>query len=266
MKQLGLALHNYHDVHGVFPYAWGSNLELWSALILAQLDQAPLYNTLQWTNLGTDWTAVVSPDKVACQTVMPVFRCPTMSVPDHLDYNTITARVPTSYRVVSDSLASSDDSSTRPAPYNTATYPSLEMVPLDGIMFGESSTRSRDVSDGMSNTLMVGESFTDPNYTKDGQGMDYWTCFAPQISTWKWGNITGTEYSEAAGSTVERINSRLNPAVHGVVMEMCFGSYHTGGAFFTLADGSVRFLSDNIDLMLYRSLATRAGGETVSDF
>ena len=43
MKNLGLALHNYHDNFRVFPYAWGSNQEAWSALILPYADQAPLY-------------------------------------------------------------------------------------------------------------------------------------------------------------------------------------------------------------------------------
>jgi prepilin-type processing-associated H-X9-DG protein len=45
-----------------------------------------------------------------------------------------------------------------------------------------------------------------------------------------------------------------------------FSSQHTGGAQFCLADGSVHFLSENIDLSVYRSLATRAGGELVSEF
>ncbi len=44
-------------------------------------------------------------------------------------------------------------------------------------------------------------------------------------------------------------------------MEMAFGSYHVGGAQFTLADGSARFISENIDLGVYRALGTRAGGE-----
>jgi hypothetical protein len=49
-------------------------------------------------------------------------------------------------------------------------------------------------------------------------------------------------------------------------MEMSFGSYHVGGAMFTMGDGSVQFLSENMDLKLYQSLATRGGGETVGEF
>lgn len=262
LKNIGLALHNYHDSNMVFPYAWGANEELWSAMILPQLDQSGLYNTLQWIYPGANQPV----NMAACAQVMTVFRCPSMAQPVHEDYNGIVGRVPTSYRVVSDSLAASDDASTRPAPYNTAIYLSLEQYPLNGIMFGCSNTGIRDILDGTSNTLMVGESYTDIDYVKDSQGMDYWTCFAPQIDNWKPGAKTGTEYSEAAGSTVVRINSRLNPAVNGVLMEMSFGSYHVGGAHFGMADGSVRFLSENIDLLLYQSLATIKGGEPVGEF
>ena len=278
MKNLGLALHNYHDNFRVFPYAWGSNQEAWSALILPYADQAPLYNTLVWQNSGTDsWTAFTSshfawPNKVACGTLVPVFRCPSMVQPDHDDNQGIPDRVPTSYRVVSGALQSSDDNSTRVAPYNVAPYNSLESPNLDGIMFGASSTSLRDVIDGSTNTVMVGESFTDNNYSKDGQGMDYWCFFVPQLNnsgsatSWRPGAASGTEHTEVAGSTLFPINSRLNPLMHGTQMEMSFGSYHVGGAFFTLADGSVRFLNQNIDINLYRALGSRAGGEVVGEF
>ena len=44
------------------------------------------------------------------------------------------------------------------------------------------------------------------------------------------------------------------------------GSWHVGGAHFTMADGTVRFISENVDLQLYRRLATRGGGEVVGEF
>ncbi len=52
----------------------------------------------------------------------------------------------------------------------------------------------------------------------------------------------------------------------GALMEMAFGSYHVGDAQFTLAEGSIHFISENVDLNLYRSLATRGGGEIVGAF
>jgi prepilin-type N-terminal cleavage/methylation domain-containing protein len=282
MKNLGLAIHNYHDTFRVFPYAWGSNQEAWSALILPQIEQGALYSSLVWVNSGTDdWSGITSthfawPNKVACGKLLPVFRCPSMAQPEHVSNQGIPDRVPPSYRCVSSGYASSDDSSTRVAPYNVDPYSSLEASEtngqLDGIMFGVSNTSLRDVLDGSSNTLLLGESYTEYNYSKDGQGMDYWTFFVPQLNnagvatSWRPGAKSGTEHTEVAGSMVVPINSRLNPLISGVLMEMSFGSYHTGGAFFVLGDGSVRFLSENIDINLCHSLGTRKGGEIVGEF
>ncbi len=272
MKQLGLALHNYHDTFNVFPYAWGLNQETWTAMILPQLEQANLYNTLSWssTRLG-NWASFTGPNKTACGVVIPAFRCPSMARPENIDNQGIPNRVPVSYRVCAGSNVASDDASTRPAPFNTAAFSALEQPSLNGIMFGASRTNLRDVTDGTSNTILVGESYTDPGYVKDGQGMDFWAFFIPQMTnaagnSWRPGVLTGTEHTECAGSTLVAINSRLNPAIHGVLMEMSFGSYHIGGAQFTLADGSVRFISENVDINLYRSLGSVGGGEVVGEF
>jgi hypothetical protein len=126
------------------------------------------------------------------------------------------------------------------------------------------------VKDGTSKTLMIGESFTDLDYVKDSQNMDYWAVFGPQMGSatqaWEPGYIRGTEYSEGVGSTVVPINSRLDPLMNGVLMEMSFGSRHLGGALFGFTDASARFIGDEIDLQTYRSLGTRAGGETTGAY
>jgi prepilin-type N-terminal cleavage/methylation domain-containing protein len=282
LKQLGIAIHNYHDSHRVFPYAWGSVQETWSALILPYIDQAPLYNTLVWQPYPNNtWAAMTSadptwPNKVACGVPMPVLRCPSLPLPPADNNQGIPDRRQASYRVCSGSLIASDDNSTRPAPFNVAPYTSLEFSPardpgVNGIMVGAGSTSMKDITDGTTNTIMVGESYTD-TYTKDGQEMDYWNFFIPQIwdtgtnRCWSAGNGSGTEHSEAAGSTLVKLNARLDPTIHGVLMEVSFGSYHIGGAHFTLGDGSVKFLSENIDLNLYRGLGSRNGNEVVGDF
>jgi hypothetical protein len=267
----------------VFPYAWGSVQETWSALILPNIDQAPLYNTLVWSpTRASDWGTLTSadptwPNKVACGVSIPAYRCPSLPIPDQFDNSGIPNRRPASYRVVTGSLIASDDNSTRPAPFNVAPYTSLEFSPardpgVNGMMVGAGRTNMRDVTDGTSNTLMVGESYTEPNYVKDGQGMDFWNLFIPQIwdnntnRCWSAGNGSGTEHTEAAGSTLVKLNARLDPTIHGTLMEVAFGSYHVGGAFFTLGDGSVRFINGNIDLTLYQGLGSRNGGEIVGEF
>ena len=265
LKQLGLAMHNYHDTHGVFPFGWDERETGWQAMILPQIERSNLYSTLIWQENGMgNWDAIGSPNLTACEQVIFAFRCPSMAVPEHMDNAGIPGRSPVSYRGVASSIAASDDASTIPA--GSGTTVSLEQASHDGMFFGCSSVRMSDITDGTSNTMLIGESFTDPNYTKDGQAMDYWQIGSPQTGGWVLGGIGGTEYSELVGSTFGRINSRRDPAVHGVIMEMSFGSWHVGGAHFTMADGTVRFISDNVDLQLYRKLATRAGGEVVGEF
>ncbi len=89
------------------------------------------------------------------------------------------------------------------------------------------------------------------------------------LSSKRWmgvGKLGGTEYSEGLGSAVVRFNANLDPNFHGVLMEIGVRSYHVGGAQFALADGSVRFMSENMDLKTYQALATRQGGEVVGEF
>ncbi|GDX90703.1 MAG: DUF1559 domain-containing protein [Planctomyces sp.] len=265
LKQIALALHNYHDTVNVFPWGFDERETLWTAMILPQIEQQNLYATLIWQETGPgNWDAVGSPNTRACSTVIPAFRCPSMPL-EPRDNEGITGRVPVSYRGVAGALVASDDASTRPAGFNTAAHTALEQLNLDGMFYGCSNIKMRDITDGTSNTIMIGESRTSV-YVKDGQQMDYWQFGCPQSGGWVYGGLGGTEYSEGLGSAVVKINANIDPTIHGVLMEMSFGSYHVGGAQFAMADGSVRFISENVDLRLYQSLATRGNGEIVGDF
>ncbi len=265
MKNLGLAMHNYHDTHSVFPFGFDARETLWHAMILPQIEQTNLYNTLVWAESGLgNWDAA-GPNETACGTAIPVFKCPSAAIDLNIDNEGILGRATCSYRVCAGSNVYSDDASTIPAGV-PAGAKSLEEADLNGIFWGCSRVNIRDITDGTSNTILIGESYTDPTYAKDGQGMDYWTIGAPQTGSWDLGGTGGTEYSEGLGSTGPRINSRLDPLANGVVMEMSFGSWHGGGAFFTFADGSVKFISENVDLTLYRGLGSRYGKEPVGEY
>ncbi|MEZ5944268.1 MAG: DUF1559 domain-containing protein [Planctomycetaceae bacterium] len=268
MKNLGLAMHNYHDSHGTFPFGFDERETLWSAMILPEIEQAPLYNTLVWQESGPgNWDADGSPNETAAGTMIPLFLCPSMAIPPQWNNNGIPTRVATSYRAVSGSNAVSDDLSTVPSGHPAVALE--QQTGLNGMFFGCSSTRMRDITDGTSTTFMLGESYTDPSFVKDGQGMDYWLLGAPQTGGWDCipGDLGGTEYSEGLGSTYWHINSRRrDPALHGTIMELTFGSYHVGGAHFAMADGAVRFVSENIDLNLLRGLGSKSGNEVVGEF
>jgi len=190
-----------------------------------------------------------------------------MAVPEHVDNNGIPGRVPTSYRACAGSNIWSDDKSTlsRGGALVPAGAKSLEEVPLNGIFYGESETRMGEIIDGTSKTIMIGESYTDPTYVKDGQGMDFWLFGSPQTGGWRKGGKGGTEYSEGLGSTGPRMNSRLDPTIPGTIMEMSFGSYHPAGAIFGFADGSVRFLVEDMDYIAYQGMGSCKGRELVSE-
>ncbi len=264
LKNIGLAMHNYHDLFGGFPYGFDDHETLWSAMILPQIEQTNMYGALQFTESGPGNWDSGSANTTACGTLIPVLRCPTMDIAEHITNNGIPGRVPVSYRGCAGSNVYSDDASTIPASAPAGAM-ALEQVPLNGMFYGCSKVRLADVMDGSSNTILIGESYTD-TYVKDGQEMDFWQLGSPQTGGWVPGGTGGTEYSEGLGSTGPKINSRLDPAIPGVIMEVSFGSYHPGGANFTFADGSVRFLPESINLAIYQALGSRNGNEAVGDF
>ena len=161
------------------------------------------------------------------------------------------------------SESSSDDASTIVIPGSK----SLEDTSQNGIFYACSSVRFRDITDGLANTFFVGESYTAPEFVKDGQAMDYWAIGSPQIDPCECdGGNGGTEFSEMVGSSAAMLNVYVkDPAMHGRLMELSFGSYHTGGVHMLLGDGAVRFISDEIDQTQYRALSTRDGSEVISD-
>ena len=283
LRQQGLALQNFHSGKGRFPPGFGVYREFWTAHILPGLEEQALYDTLEWIDPGTNnWSNFNHPNRRACETVISAYRCPSADIPLSQTNAGIPARVPASYRGVAGATISSDDASTMPTGYRMPAFWPLEgtaddragdpddakrwVRSSDGILFGGSRIKMQQITDGTSKTLIVGESYTDPNYNKDSQGMDYWAIFGPQMGaarSWAPGSVRGTEHSEGVGSAVVAINSRLNPLIHGTLMEMSFGSYHPGGAHFARADGSVGWIAESIDLDTYRGLATRAKGEAV---
>jgi prepilin-type N-terminal cleavage/methylation domain-containing protein/prepilin-type processing-associated H-X9-DG protein len=269
LRNIGMALHLYHDTHGRFPFGFNEHETFWSAMILPQIEQKAMYDTLIFQESGPgQWDADSANERAAC-TLIPLYRCPSMPLRKHIDDNPsgsiMEGRVPVSYRASSGSSGWSDTAETIPADAPAGAL-GLDSVLLDGIFFGASRTRLAEVTDGATNTVLVGESYTDPFFVKDGQAMDYWQLGAPQTGTWFPGGTGGTEFSEGIGSTGPRINSRLDQSVPGAVMEVSFGSYHAGAATFCFADGSVRFITQNIDIHAYRALGSRHGGEAAADF
>lgn len=279
LKQLGLALHNYHDTHGLFPFGWDDNGTGWSAMILPQLEQAGFYNGLIFAETGGgNWGSGGGNEKL-CGTYIPLFRCPSMDQPEHLEESHpqadgIPGRVPVSYRGVASSFATHDG--------EAATKPSFkDPADIDGLFGGCTRTNLGHVTDGTSNTALLGESYTDFNFEKAcnskdpasptaRENTDYWAIGSPDIDGYNHSlapNGPGQEFTEFVGSTAAAVNARKRQAEFtGCEIESSFGSYHTGGAFFCLADGSVRFVADPTDRKVYAGMGSRDKGEVAGEF
>ncbi|QDT40190.1 Type II secretion system protein G precursor [Gimesia alba] len=248
LKQIGLALHNYHETFGLFPPAQirgrvGSN-ELgnaasWGAMILPYMDQAPLYNQLNF-NIGifegTNKTVIQGLSGIAgvlCPS--DTDRAPVRSVHASGTPNYMTSIPSTSYAGSAGGFQNSDSS--------TAI--------VSGGFFTMDPARPTKVSsfkDGTSNTIAVGErsyqvwtggswlGLQHNTYTTSSPGNDTACC-------WDWFMAAGFyPMTNQLKSGMTSTNWR-------------FGSTHTGGAHFLMADGAVRFISENIEHIV----STRSG-------
>lgn len=252
LKQIGIALHNYHDVSRSMPmgahvrtYSWGSLLSL-----LPYVEQANLYGTVdfdeqncclwikQQQQAGRD-----QPGNVR----IPAYICPSDPNSDRTLLSGPTGPLP----------ASGDCGVVYPGNYlgvsgetgigYPACYTNIEATTDgSGMMFTRSSTRLRDVTDGTSNTLLFGE-----------RGL-------PNDLGWGWVMCGGSECEQYLS-----VVNGLVPATNGPTSSVTvsnFWSWHPGGVHFLFADGHVRLLSLNTSYNVLKSLSTRAGNETVGQF
>ncbi len=240
LKQIGLAMHNYHDVYGSLPM--GTNPQFYGPFvaILPHLDQDNLQDLYNFDLYYTE------PENLdAINQTLSIYLCPSMTL----------------RRGVPDLPC---DEPGGPSSYGASLGTSSTAE--DGLFAGYAGfsaprpIKFRDILDGMTNTLMIGEW----NYQLE----DYiWSSFScpsdpskngqPRWGSHRWApGYPGVSLGETSGD----FNVNLN-ANRGT-----WRSDHPGGAQFTLGDGSVRFVSENIDAGLLDALATRAGGEVVGEF
>ncbi len=244
LKQIALAMHNYHDVANRLPPGFDNQLKSAFTAALPYIDQANAYNKYDFSRYYTDPVNVA----VINQRI-PAFLCPTMVLPREVPDPGCPGEVgaPTSYGVSAGSLLRGSGSN------GTFAHDDVN-VTVGGIPF-------RDITDGLSNTLLIGEfNFRLAEYL--------WTsspssCPA-KAGQPRWGNHRwGLGYaSMTTGTTAYPIGVVVGT---GTTTGM-WRSDHTGGLHFALGDGSVRFISYNIDKALLDGLATRAGGEVLSEF
>jgi len=239
MKQFGLALHNYHDQYNAFPLAWvrvnqgTSGSEDWRneisawVRILPFLDQANLYNRWDF-NVSQLVSPNIGPNGPDGKPI-GIYFCPTRRSPvgTTLIYNT-SARGDYALSAGSTDIMGSPTAIKGSFAYNW-------------------SYQLRDFTDGTSNVFMIGEkSIRNPDNPSD-QTRD------------------GQQYRLGFHSTRNTVSPMNRQTLTAFGNPDCnFASDHTGGAHFLFADGSVQFLSQNINFELYQNLSDRADGKVVN--
>jgi prepilin-type N-terminal cleavage/methylation domain-containing protein len=255
LKQIALATHNFHDVYGKFPYAtldlqpsettssWATGL----TQVLPFLEQdsiASRWNEKLPRNSTDDSDGDGYTNAMLQQMLIPTYTCPSMSPPPE-PIGGAENRAYCSYL-----FAAGTPNATA---LHYAIYSGLPEQQYDGVILPQKrdlainqQTDIGDITDGTSNTFLVGET--------DFRGVNNQPSTTPG-GVWAYGYI-----GYAWGTTFHPLNKHDHTSGgYGG-----FRSEHTGGAHFAWTDGSIRFLSENINNDLYQAFGTRAGGEVAA--
>ena len=278
LKQVGLALHNYHDSHGLFPPALcltlsGASYGQWGpqARLLPYLDQANLQNLINFSLPYDTQLAVV-------RVRVPMYLCPS-EINDRASVEDGIKQYPINYA----------------ANFGTwLVFNPITGQPGDGAFGPNSSLGTRNFTDGTSQSLAFSEVKAFQPIIKEGGNPSATPPASPQtVGGWSGGfeaDNGHTEWVEGrvhqnGFTTTFRPNAKVAHVESGNTYDVDFTSveegdsttaptyaavtsrsYHTGIVHSLLVDGSVRSISENIDINVWRALGTRAGGEVVGEF
>jgi type II secretory pathway pseudopilin PulG len=253
LKQIGLALHSYLEAHRLFPPGSTSDVEQggwianpqrrhihsWLSMILPGLDQSPLYGRIDFSV-----SSMHANNQPAAAHVLQVFRCPSYTGPDFSPAAVYTRFSPKYATTNYVAMGSSD--------VGHIYGENSGLFAPDGTIYPLSSTGPRDVTDGLTNTVVVVE-------TRESE-----------MSVWIDGGtaaVVALPYDPANGPTYagSKISLNFHPYFNYTNPRAEYGpsSMHEGGAMHMLGDGSVRFISENIAASVYVALATRNGNESI---
>ncbi len=276
-KQTGISLHLYHGTFERFPIgAAPGEGSMWTYHIMPYIEQENVQNLMtigegaagnfQWAHPGPytkeDLTSNPSfRNLIAVETPISIFQCPSNAIPVGGQYDVssdnwhVMARQPSSYLGSASGIALNQYSG---------------MTDLDGVLFGNSEVAFKDIEDGTSHTLLVGEALHDVaeqeriganREQRTGDHKDHWYFGSDDIDI-------NNDLSEALGSTAVPINYRGEPGGGPPcenarrppcqLFQLSFSSNHPDGIEALLCDGSVTFISESIDSIVWQDMATRA--------
>lgn len=257
LKQVGLAMHNYHDTYNTFPPAWinlphsqtNGRGHGWLVALTPYLDQAPLYNQLDFNKRFLPDSSAQS--LAALKTPIPTLRCSNDKTPALNPYRENWATSNYSGNIGHRALpvwSGSPSQAYWPGALGIL-HDQKDLAKLTGIMTPNSNTKIYEITDGTSNTMMVGE-----RSLKSGAGI--------------WSGITAANHYNDLVTDGSHA-SRLNESLSG------YSSQHTG-INFTLCDGSVRTIKPTVDSQpddengapvgVFQKLCNRSDGQVIGEF
>lgn len=292
LKQLGLALHNYESSLQTFPpnLVPGGNFNYsggnWGVLAFLSpyLDQTPIYNLM---NLNAPTYASSPPyniadpnNALAASYMIPMFLCP----------SDFSRSLGGGYGVAT--LGPANYCANQGSGLNGANHGSP--YGANGVMFANSKVRIGDIIDGTSNTACMSESLLGdgarstsvPPPGGSQRSYAYLSTYASTMddascaSAAKWnvqdlrqflwysGEIRNTAYNHYYGPNSRNWDCVTNASTLGytAIGWKAARSQHVGGVHLLMCDGSVKFVNENVDIVVWRSAATRAGSEVLGEF
>jgi prepilin-type N-terminal cleavage/methylation domain-containing protein/prepilin-type processing-associated H-X9-DG protein len=290
LKQIGLALHTYHDAFLHFPPGyidgntnpdstpdndvgpgWG-----WASFLLPYLEQQNLYNQIDFTQSVT-----VGRNVALSQQSLKSFQCPTdnLQAPVPVYDSTFTTPIATvahaNYVGCNGWEECFNGAGGNPPATGSGTDNLVGTYGQSGrgLFWRNSATRIADVTDGVSNTIIASE-------RSSNHSPSTWTAAVPggRCPAWMATQPFSDPYTPPPGPpydnadfgealVLSHCNATHLPCADAPIWDPdTFYSMHPGGANFLFGDGSVHFLSKNIDGKTYQYLATIAGGEISTDW
>lgn len=250
LKQLGLALHNHHDTYRKFPTflaEGGVKNVSFVVHLLPFMEQYNLYDQFPRNASGTLISSGLADPRAMNR--LDVLLCPSGTI-ENSTYSGQSDYYTTHYYGV---LGPKGENVQTGNDYDLDTLGGQGGASLQGFFEWKKDMRFRDITDGTSNTLAIGEiSWKDAG------------CLRP----WARGGEVASDgglHSASAKNVLNAINAVGYVAANTNWNDASFGSEHPGIAQFVMADGSVRAVSETIAMTTYRAMASRNGGETVSD-
>ncbi|QDV49689.1 DUF1559 family PulG-like putative transporter [Gimesia fumaroli] len=275
LKQMGIALHNYHDTHRTFPPGavfygttsapadgrhvnWGTT---WVVQILPFMDQAPLYNNYNMS-LPAQSANSNTADSVL-QTKIPMLRCPSQPGVDRF---LLTQPAGGNFSKITYAGSVGSGSTLDIADFNDNSRRGIFSA------IAQNGAKIRDITDGTTNVIMASEIVTGTN-TGDDKGAWGWCTGALFSGTNENGVLTPntsqvtdrTPY--ASNNTSDKnYNRRNNPDDVNAGSGQAARSFHVGGVHALLGDGAVRFISENVDQTTYLNLLAIGDGNTIGEY